>query len=130
MIAYHLSPHRIRGGFVGVDIFFVISGFLISSIIYQELEFGSFSITGFYVRRVRIYPALFVVLVFVCLAGWFLLLPSDFVLLGKQIVGGSAFVANFVLGSSRDTLRRRRRSNPSYIFGRSESRNSSTSSSP
>ena len=98
VIAYHLSPHRIRGGFVGVDIFFVISGFLISSIIYQELESGSFSIAGFYVRRVRrIYPALFLVLVFVCLAGWFLLLPSDFVLLGKQIVGGSAFVANFVL---------------------------------
>jgi peptidoglycan/LPS O-acetylase OafA/YrhL len=98
VIAYHLAPHRIRGGFVGVDIFFVISGFLISSIIYQELESGSFSIVGFYVRRIRrIYPALFVVLVFVCLAGWFILLPSDFVLLGKQIVGGSAFVANFVL---------------------------------
>jgi peptidoglycan/LPS O-acetylase OafA/YrhL len=98
VIAYHLAPHRIRGGFVGVDIFFVISGFLISSIIYQELESGSFSIVGFYVRRIRrIYPALFVVLVFVCLVGWFILLPSDFVLLGKQIVGGSAFVANFVL---------------------------------
>ncbi|MGA9471790.1 MAG: acyltransferase family protein [Terriglobales bacterium] len=98
VIAYHLSPHRIRGGFVGVDIFFVISGFLISSIIYQELDSRNFSIVGFYVRRIRrIYPALFVVLVFVCLAGWFILLPSEFVLLGKQIIGGSAFVANFVL---------------------------------
>jgi peptidoglycan/LPS O-acetylase OafA/YrhL len=83
---------------VGVDIFFVISGFLISSIIYQDLESGSFSIVGFYVRRVRrIFPALFIVLVFVCVAGWFVLLPSEFVLLGKQIIGGSAFVANFVL---------------------------------
>jgi peptidoglycan/LPS O-acetylase OafA/YrhL len=98
VIAYHLSPHRIRGGFVGVDIFFVISGFLISSIIYQELESRSFSIVGFYVRRIRrIYPALIIILVFVGLAGWFILLPSDFVLLGKQIVGGSAFIANFVL---------------------------------
>ncbi|MGB6729191.1 MAG: acyltransferase family protein [Terracidiphilus sp.] len=98
VVAYHLSPHWIKGGFVGVDIFFVISGFLISSIIYQELESGSFSIVGFYVRRIRrIFPALFVVLFFVCLAGWFILLPSEFVLLGKQIVGGSAFVANIVL---------------------------------
>jgi len=98
VIGYHLSPRRMSGGFVGVDIFFVISGFLISSIIYQELESRNFSLVGFYVRRIRrIFPALFVVLVFVCLAGWFILLPSDFVLLGKQIIGGSAFVANFVL---------------------------------
>ncbi len=98
VIGYHLSPHRIAGGFVGVDIFFVISGFLISSIIYQELESRSFSIVGFYVRRIRrIFPALFVVLVVVCAAGWCILLPSEFVLLGKQIIGGAAFVANFVL---------------------------------
>ncbi len=100
VLAFHASHVRFPGGFVGVDVFFVISGFLISSIIYNELESGSFSIIEFYVRRIRrIYPALFIVLVFVCVAGWLLLLPSSFVILGKQIAGGSAFVANFVLWS-------------------------------
>jgi peptidoglycan/LPS O-acetylase OafA/YrhL len=98
VIAYHCFPLRFRGGFVGVDIFFVISGFLISSIIYNELESGAFSIIEFYVRRIRrIYPALFIVLVSVFVAGWFILLPTGFVVLGKQIVGGSTFSANFVL---------------------------------
>lgn len=98
VMAFHLSPARFRGGFVGVDIFFVISGFLISSIIYQDLRSGSFSIVTFYVRRVRrIYPALFIVLCFVSIAGWIILLPSEFVVLGKQILGGSTFIANFVL---------------------------------
>jgi peptidoglycan/LPS O-acetylase OafA/YrhL len=98
VFAYHLSPERIKGGFVGVDIFFVISGFLISSIIYNELESSVFSIIDFYVRRVRrIYPALFIVLVAVCVAGWFILLPTHFVSLGKQIIGGSTFSANFIL---------------------------------
>src|ERR1035438_7796424 len=98
VLAFHIAPSRCKGGFVGVDIFFVISGFLIASTIYKELEAGAFSILEFYVRRIRrIYPALFLVLSFVCVAGWILLLPSDFVALGKQILGGSFFVANFVL---------------------------------
>jgi peptidoglycan/LPS O-acetylase OafA/YrhL len=98
VVAFHIAPDKLRGGFVGVDIFFVISGFLISSIIYKELESGSFSIVEFYIRRVRrIFPALLLVLFFVCVAGWIILLPSDFVVLGKQILGGSTFVANFVL---------------------------------
>jgi peptidoglycan/LPS O-acetylase OafA/YrhL len=100
VLAYHFSNGRIKGGFVGVDIFFVISGFLISAIIYNELESGSFSISRFYGRRIRrIYPALFIVLSAVCVAGWFLLLPSGFVVLGKQVLGGSTFSANFVLWS-------------------------------
>ena len=98
VFAFHLAPDQVSGGFVGVDIFFVISGFLISSIIYKELESGTFSVAEFYVRRIRrIFPALIVVLAFACVAGWLVLLPRDFVLLGKQIVGGSTFVANFVL---------------------------------
>jgi peptidoglycan/LPS O-acetylase OafA/YrhL len=98
VIAFHIDHERFKGGFVGVDIFFVISGFLISSIIYRELESGGFSIVEFYVRRIRrIYPALFLVLACVCVAGWIFLLPTDFVALGKQILGGSTFSANFVL---------------------------------
>ncbi len=100
VIVFHLSPGRARGGFTGVDIFFVISGFLISSIIYQGLEAGTFSIIDFYIRRIRrIFPALFLVLASVCVAGWIFFAPTDFVQLGKQIAGGSAFVANFVLWS-------------------------------
>lgn len=98
VLAFHIAPAKFKGGFVGVDIFFVISGFLISSIIYQELESGGFSIVEFYVRRIRrIFPALLLVLFFVCLAGWILQMPSDFVVLGQQILGGSTFSANFVL---------------------------------
>lgn len=98
VLAFHVAPEKLRGGFVGVDIFFVISGFLISSIIYKELEAGAFSIVEFYVKRIRrIYPALFLVLSAVCVAGWILLLPSDFVVLGRQIIGGSTFSANVVL---------------------------------
>src|SRR5690349_1777565 len=98
VVAYHIFPKTIRGGFVGVDAFFVISGFLISSLIYGELEEGSFSIVQFYVRRIRrIFPALILVLAAVFAAGWVLLLPSEFVRLGNQMVGGSAFLANVVL---------------------------------
>jgi peptidoglycan/LPS O-acetylase OafA/YrhL len=98
VLAFHFFQGRVKGGFVGVDIFFVISGYLISSVIYKDLESDRFSIIDFYVRRIRrIYPALFMVLVFVCVAGWVLLLPTGYVLLGKQIIGGSTFVANFVL---------------------------------
>lgn len=98
VLAFHFFQGRVKGGFVGVDIFFVISGYLISSVIYKDLESDRFSIIDFYVRRIRrIYPALFIVLVFVCVAGWVLLLPTGYVLLGKQIIGGSTFVANFVL---------------------------------
>jgi peptidoglycan/LPS O-acetylase OafA/YrhL len=98
VVVFHLSPGRARGGFVGVDIFFVISGFLISSIIYDEFESRSFSTVDFYTRRIRrIFPALFLVLSAVALAGWLFLAPTDFVQLGKQILGGSAFVGNFVV---------------------------------
>jgi peptidoglycan/LPS O-acetylase OafA/YrhL len=97
VFAFHVSPTRFKGGFVGVDIFFVISGFLISSIIYNELQSDAFKITEFYVRRVRrIYPALLLVLASVGIAGWLLLLPSEYEVLGKQIVGGSTFFANFL----------------------------------
>lgn len=67
-----------HGGFVGVDIFFVISGFLISSIIFSQLESGSFSFWNFYSRRIRrIYPTLITVLL-ACLGfGWFYLLSNE-----------------------------------------------------
>lgn len=85
------------GGFVGVDVFFVISGFLITSLILKdhESEHG-FSILGFWERRTRrILPALAFVILGTVLAGWFILLPSDFLDLGKSVVAQAAFAGNF-----------------------------------
>ena len=69
VLAFHLSPSRVSGGFVGVDVFFVISGYLISSIIVSEINAGTFSILSFYDRRIRrIFPALFGMLIALCVA--------------------------------------------------------------
>lgn len=100
VIAYHAFPGVIAGGFVGVDIFFVISGFLISSIIFKKLEQGSFSATEFYSRRIRrIFPALVMVLFSCFAAGWFLLSAEELQQLGKHIAGGAGFISNFILQS-------------------------------
>ena len=98
VIAFHGFPEYIAGGFVGVDVFFVISGFLISGIILDETRVEIFSLQGFYARRVRrIFPALLLVLVVSLLAGWWLLLPADLLRLGKQLAASAAFVSNFYL---------------------------------
>src|SRR6266498_2817737 len=97
VLGYHAFPKNVPGGFVGVDIFFVISGFLITRIIATEVAAKSFSILGFYRRRIRrIFPALVVVLAVTYAVGWFVLLPRDFRLLGDNIVGGAGFFANLV----------------------------------
>ena len=86
------------GGFVGVDIFFVISGFLISTIIFGGLDRESFSFLEFYGRRIRrIFPALLLVLIASFACGWFYLLSGEFKQLGKHIAAGAGFVSNFVL---------------------------------
>jgi peptidoglycan/LPS O-acetylase OafA/YrhL len=103
VVWYHALPLAIPGGFVGVDIFFVISGFLITRIIVGELATNSFSILAFYRRRIRrIFPALIVVLAATYAVGWVVLLPRDFKLLGDNIVGGTGFFANLVQLQGRD----------------------------
>lgn len=98
VVAFHAFPDRLPGGYVGVDIFFVISGFLITTIILKSLSAGSFSFGEFYARRVkRIFPALIVVLVTCYALGWFLLLPDEYKQLGKHISGGAGFISNFLL---------------------------------
>ena len=98
VVGYHAFPERVPGGFVGVDIFFVISGFLISMILLAGLEQQTFSFTDFYSRRIRrIFPALFVTLVAVLAFGWVALQPGEFRQLGKHALAGSGFAVNFTL---------------------------------
>lgn len=95
VLAVHAFPGRLPNGFVGVDIFFVISGYLITSILLRELGAGAFSIRDFYVRRVnRIFPALLVVLAFCLVAGPFVLYPSEYAQMGKSAWASALFVAN------------------------------------
>ena len=102
VLVYHAFPSLLPGGFIGVDIFFVISGFLITTILLQSLAAGDFSYRDFYARRIRrIFPALLLVLLATLAFGWYVLLPGEFSQLGKQITGGAAFFANLVfLGES------------------------------
>jgi peptidoglycan/LPS O-acetylase OafA/YrhL len=98
VIGFHAFHNWVKGGFVGVDIFFVISGFLISSIIISSLEKGTFSFTEFYARRVkRIFPALILVMAACFVFGWFTLLADEYKQLGKHIAGGAGFISNILL---------------------------------
>lgn len=98
VVAYHAFPDWVRGGFVGVDVFFVISGYLITGIVLGSLRRGGFAFGEFYGRRVRrLFPALILVLLASYGAGWLLLLPDEFLHLGRNIAGSAGFVANFVL---------------------------------
>jgi peptidoglycan/LPS O-acetylase OafA/YrhL len=83
------------GGFVGVDIFFVISGFLITSLILKEVSDHTFSLASFWERRTRrILPALFVVVLTTLAAGWLLYMPEDFALVGKSVIAQAFLLSN------------------------------------
>ena len=98
VVAFHAFPRWAQGGFTGVDVFFVISGFLISSIIFEGLDTRAFSFVEFYARRIkRIFPALILVLAVSFAAGWFILLPNELRQLSKHIVAGVAFLSNVAL---------------------------------
>lgn len=98
VVLFHGFPEAIPGGFIGVDVFFVISGFLITSIILRNLQEGRFSFVDFYARRVRrIFPSLFVVLLTCYVLGWFLLFKNELRQLGLHIASGAGFASNFLL---------------------------------
>ncbi|APG61869.1 hypothetical protein LPB140_02430 [Sphingorhabdus lutea] len=98
VILFHAFPNFLTGGFVGVDVFFVISGFLITGIIFKEFDENQFSFAGFFSRRIRrIFPALAAVLLSCFVAGWFLLLSDELAALGRHIFAGSAFISNILL---------------------------------
>jgi peptidoglycan/LPS O-acetylase OafA/YrhL len=98
VILFHTFPSVVPGGFVGVDIFFVISGFLITNIILFGLKDRTFSVAGFYRARMRrIFPALILVLIVTFALGWHFLLPTEFLSLGKNIAASALFSANLML---------------------------------
>jgi peptidoglycan/LPS O-acetylase OafA/YrhL len=95
VVCYHAGL-GFPGGYVGVDVFFVISGYLITALILKDLERGSFSMANFWERRIRrIFPALAVMVAVTCVAGWFLLLPDDLAKLGASVIAQSLLVSNF-----------------------------------
>src|SRR5689334_13887188 len=98
VVGFHLFPRYCPGGFVGVDVFFVISGFLISSIVFRGAQAGRFSFSMFYARRIRrIFPSLIVVLAAFLALGWVVLSGYDYRQLGKQSTASAAFVSNIAL---------------------------------
>lgn len=99
VIIYHLNENWLSGGFLGVDIFFVISGFLITGIIITEIQQNSFSLKQFYTRRIkRIYPAFITVMALVSFIASVIFIYNDFNKLRKIIELAIAFLSNFYLG--------------------------------
>ena len=100
VVFIHAFPDSLKGGFIGVDVFFVISGYLICGTILRDLQVGAFSFSNFYAKRIRrIFPSLIVVMCAIIVVGWFVLLPEEYENIGKHIFGGSLFLSNFVLWS-------------------------------
>jgi peptidoglycan/LPS O-acetylase OafA/YrhL len=96
VLAFHIGAGFIRGGYVGVDVFFVISGYLISSVIFSEIAASHFSILGFYERRIRrIFPALFCMFIVFSAAAVFFLLPTEFVDFAKSLLAAATSTSNF-----------------------------------
>ena len=96
VIFFHAGFSLFSGGFVGVDIFFVISGYLITTIILTEILNDKFSLTNFYERRARrILPALFFVMLCCLPFAWFILAPSDLINFGQSLVAVATFSSNF-----------------------------------
>ena len=102
VMLFHAGFATFSGGFVGVDVFFVISGYLITTIIVNDIESGRWSLMHFYERRARrILPALVVVTLTTMMTGWFLLNPVDLAKLGNAMIGVATFTANIVFAGDR-----------------------------
>ncbi|WP_197063503.1 acyltransferase family protein [Novosphingobium malaysiense] len=103
VLLFHLDHAILPGGFAGVDVFFVISGYLITTIISREIAEGGFTILGFYERRLRrIYPALLAVLLAVSIVGMAIFTPDDLRDLGAAIVASIAFSSNLLFWHQTD----------------------------
>lgn len=97
MVLFHFSPQWLPDGFAGVDVFFVISGFSMTGLIFRGFEQGNFSISGFYIARAnRIIPALSAVCVTLLFFGWFYLNPIEYMRLGKHVASSVIFGSNIL----------------------------------
>lgn len=95
VVIFHFSPSWLPGGFAGVDVFFVISGFLMTGIIFRGIENDNFSILKFYLSRAnRIIPALAFLCLFLMVFGWFYITPLDYTALGKHVASSISFISN------------------------------------
>ncbi len=95
-MAFHMDLRGFTGGFVGVDVFFVISGYLISRIVFSEISQGTYSITSFYERRIRrIFPALFAMLLIFTACALFYMFAPEMVNYAKSLLAAAASVSNF-----------------------------------
>lgn len=101
VILFHAGVSFIGGGFVGVDVFFVISGFLITSILIQEKESGTYSLTNFYERRIRrIFPALFLIIAVTIALSWLYFLPKDMYEFAQSLIAVPFFSSNILFWKS------------------------------
>ena len=97
VMLFHFNPEWVPGGFAGVDVFFVISGFLMTGIIFRGFEKDNFSILKFYIARAsRIIPALIALCAFLLIIGWFVLTPADYRNLGINSAASSIFISNII----------------------------------
>lgn len=98
VITFHAFPKVLHGGFIGVDVFFVISGYLITTIILKNIDNNQFSFVDFYAKRIkRLYPSLLVVLIATLGYGWLVLFPAEFKQLGKHALASAIYINNIVL---------------------------------
>jgi peptidoglycan/LPS O-acetylase OafA/YrhL len=103
VVLYHAGVPGFSGGFVGVDIFFVISGYLITGIVAREIAAGQFSLLNFYERRIRrIFPALFVMLAFSALAALIIHLPAELQEFSRSLIAAALFVSNIFFWQTAD----------------------------
>lgn len=103
VLIFHINHELMPGGFIGVDIFFVISGFLITTILKQSLDKGNFDYKLFYTRRIkRLIPLFFAVLIFTLIGGYYILLPADFQSFATDVLVANFFLANikFAFGNN------------------------------
>ena len=103
VVVFHFYPNWLTGGFAGVDVFFVISGFLMTGIIFRGMEQNSFSIMKFYVARAnRLIPALAVFCIVTLILGWFFLTPWDYKTVGRDVATTMLFVSNIIYSLTGD----------------------------
>tara|TARA_R110001583_G_scaffold116577_1_gene267356 strand:- start:6184 stop:8061 length:1878 start_codon:yes stop_codon:yes gene_type:complete len=103
VVIFHISPNRLPGGYLGVDIFFVISGYLIIGFICRDLRAEKFSLSDFYIKRIRrLFPALLATVIATMIAAYFYLLPEEMTLFAKSVISTLLYVSNMFFYTQSD----------------------------